>query len=108
MPFSNEKLLLLLFSFFSLGTLDLQSSNNDSSTRNNLRANIQNKQEDTTKNNTPKQKKDFKKSILKDRARCYGYESARNTENGATVEEIQLSKDLCYKEIKELICVIKK
>ena len=46
--------------------------------------------------------KGFKKSALKDRARCYGYGGARNTENGATVEEIQLSKDLCYKEIKEL------
>ena len=83
MPFSNEKLLLLLFSSCSHEKLDLQSSNNDSSTRNNLRANIQSKQEDTTKNNTPKQKKDFKKSVLKDRAHCYGYESARNTENGA-------------------------
>ena len=73
----------LLFSFCSLAILDLQSLNNDSSTRNNLRANIQSKQEDTTKNNTPKQKKDFKKSILKDRARCYGYENARNAKNGA-------------------------
>ena len=73
----------LLFSSCSLVKLDLQSSNSDSSTRNNLRPNIQSKQEDTTKNNTPKQKKDFKKSVLMDRARCYGYESARNTENGA-------------------------
>ena len=30
-------------------------------------------------------------------ARCYGYESARNTENGATVEKKQLPEDLCYK-----------
>ena len=53
---------LLLFSFCSLGTLDLQSSNSDPSTRGNQRANIQSKQEDTTKNNTSKQKKDFKRA----------------------------------------------
>ena len=35
----------LLFSFCSLGTLDLQSSNSDPSTRSNHRANIQNKQQ---------------------------------------------------------------
>ena len=58
----TKKVLLLLFSFFSLGTLDLQSSNNDPSTRNNHRANIQSKQEDTSKNNTPKQKKYFKRT----------------------------------------------
>ena len=80
--FPTKKVLLLLFSFCSLGTIDLQSSNNDPSTRNNHRANIQSKQEDTSKNNTPEQKKGLK-SVLKDRARCYGYESARNTENGA-------------------------
>ena len=51
----------LLFSSCSLVKLDLQSSNNDPSTLNNHRANIQNKQEDTSKNNTPKQKKDFKR-----------------------------------------------
>ena len=62
LPFSNEKLLLLLFSFCSLGILDLQTSNNDPSTRNNYRANIQSKQEDTSKNNTSKQKKDFKRA----------------------------------------------
>ena len=83
LPFSNEKLLLLLFNFCSLGTLDLQSSNSDPSTRSNHRANIQIKQQDTTKNNTPKQKKGFKKSVLKDRARYYGYESSRNAKNGA-------------------------
>ena len=66
-----------------LENLILQSSNSDPSTRSNHQTTIQSKQEDTTKNNTPKQKKDFKKSVLKDRARCYGYESARNTENGA-------------------------
>ena len=52
----------LLFRFCSLGTLDLQSSNSDSSTRNNHRANIQSKQEDTSKNNTPEQKKGFKRT----------------------------------------------
>ena len=51
---------LLLFSFCSLGTLDLQSSNSDPSTRNNQRANIQSKQKDTSKNNTPKQRKALK------------------------------------------------
>ena len=43
----------------------------------------------TTKNNTPIQKKGFKKSVLKDKARCYDYESARNAENGTNVEKIQ-------------------
>ena len=51
----TKKVLLLLLSFCSLAILDLQSSNNDPSTRNNLQANIQSKQEDTSKNNTPKQ-----------------------------------------------------
>ena len=69
--------------FAHLEFLILQSSNGDPSTRGDQRATIQSKQKDTTKNNTPKQKKDFKKSVLKDRAHCYGYESARNTENGA-------------------------
>jgi len=46
LSFSNKNLLLLLFSFCSLGTLDLQSSNINSSTRNNLRANIQSKQQE--------------------------------------------------------------
>ena len=38
LPFSNEKLLLLLFSSCSLGKLDLQASNDDPSTRSNHRA----------------------------------------------------------------------
>ena len=80
--FPTKKLLLLLFHSGSLGNLDLQSLNSDPSTRNNHRATIKSKQEDTSKNNTPEQKKGFKRA-LKDRARCYGYESARNTENGA-------------------------
>ena len=58
--------------------LDLQTSNNNPSTRGNQRATIQSKQKDTTKNNTPKQKKGFKKSVLKDRARYYGYESKKH------------------------------
>ena len=52
----------LLFSSCSLVKLDLQSSNNDPSTRNNHRANIQSKQKDTAKNSTPKQKKSFKRA----------------------------------------------
>ena len=41
----TKKVLLLLFSSGSHGKLDLQSSNNDSSTRSNHRANIQSKQQ---------------------------------------------------------------
>ena len=52
----------LLFSFCSLAILDLQSLNGDPSTRSNHRANIQSKQEDTSKNNTPEQKKGFKRA----------------------------------------------
>ena len=48
--------------FAHLENLILQSSNNDPSTRNNHRANIQSKQEDTSKNNTPEQKKGFKRT----------------------------------------------
>ena len=47
----------LLFSFCSLAILDLQSLNGDPSTRGDQRATIQNNQKDTSKNNTPKQKK---------------------------------------------------
>jgi len=50
----------LLFSFCSLAILDLQSSNNDPSTRSKQRATIQSKQKDTSKNNTPKQRKALK------------------------------------------------
>ena len=50
----------LLFSFCSLAILDLQFSNSDSSTRNNLRANIQSKQKDATKNITPNKIKALK------------------------------------------------
>jgi len=53
---------LLLFNSYWLGKLDLQASNNDPSTRSNQRANIQSKQENTSKNNTPKQKKGFKRA----------------------------------------------
>ena len=58
--FPTKNVLLLLFSFCSLGKLDLQSSNNDPSTRNNHGANIQIKQEDTSKNITSKQRKTLK------------------------------------------------
>ena len=58
----TKKVLLLLWCFCSSGTLDLLTSNNDPSTRNNHRANIQSKQEDTSKNSTPKQKKGFKRA----------------------------------------------
>jgi hypothetical protein len=54
-----------------------------------------NKQEQQ-RTNTPNKEK-LNKSIQKDRARCYGHESARNAENGGTVEKKQLSEDLCYK-----------
>jgi hypothetical protein len=45
---------------------------------------------------TPKKGK-LKKSIPRDRALCYGHKSARNIEDGATVEKKQLSEGLCYK-----------
>ena len=48
--------------FAHMENLILQSSNNDPSTRNNHRANIQSKQEDTSKNNTIEQKKGFKRA----------------------------------------------
>ena len=48
--------------FAHLENLILQSSNNDPSTRNNHRANIQSKQEDTSKNNTLEQKKGLKRA----------------------------------------------
>ena len=38
-----------------------------------------------------------------DRTRCYDYESARNAENGVTVEKKQLSEDLYYKRNKRTI-----
>ena len=43
--FPMKKILLLLFSYCSLGKLDLQSSNNDPSNRSNQLATIQNKQQ---------------------------------------------------------------
>ena len=46
--------------FAHLELLILQSLNGDPSTRSNHRANIQSKQEDTSKNNTPKQRKALK------------------------------------------------
>ena len=46
-----------------LEILILQSSNNDPSTWNNHRANIQRKQQDTAKNNTPNKRKALKDRI---------------------------------------------
>ena len=43
--------------------LDLQTSNNNPSTRGNQRATIQSKQKNTSKNNTPKQRKALKERI---------------------------------------------
>jgi hypothetical protein len=51
-------------------------------------------------------KESLKKSVLKDRAHCYGQEGARNTENEATIEKRQLSEDLCYKRDKRTISFI--
>ena len=50
--------------FAHLEFLILQSSNDDPSTRGDQRATIQNNQKDTSKNNTPKQRK-----ALKERAK---------------------------------------
>jgi len=58
----------------------------------------------TAKNNTPNKKK--LKNALKDRARCYGHVSARNRENGATVETKLISKDLCFKRKQKIISLI--
>jgi hypothetical protein len=56
----------------------------------------QNKQTtNTTKNNTPKKRDTLKESALNDMARCYYRESARTTENGATVKgDTRLSRSL--------------
>jgi hypothetical protein len=54
-----------------------------------------NKQE-RLRTDTPKKRK-ASKECTKGLARCYGHESARNTENGARVEKKHLSEDLCYK-----------
>ena len=51
---------------------------------------------DTTKNSTPKQKKGFKRA-LKDRARCYGYESASNTENGTNTVILRTKR--CFRDL---------
>ena len=50
----------LLFRFCSLAILEPQSLNGDPSTRGDQRATIQNNQKDTSKNNTPKQRKALK------------------------------------------------
>jgi hypothetical protein len=61
-----------------------------------------NKQEELRTTHQMKEK--LKKSILKNRAHCYGQEGARNKENGARVEKKQISEDLCYKINKRTIC----
>ena len=67
--------------FAHLELLILQSSNDGPSTRSNHRANIQSKQQVQLRT-IHQNKERHKKNALKDRAHCYGYESARNTENG--------------------------
>ena len=71
----------LLFSFCSLAILDLQSSNDDPSTRGNQRANIQNNKEKIQLRTIHQNKQRHKKNTLNDRARCYGYD---NTETQKT------------------------
>ena len=38
-----------------------------------------------------------KKRVLKDRARCYGYEGIRNTENGAKTAILWVKR--CFKDL---------
>ena len=75
-----------MFSFCSLALcsleiLDLQTSDNDPSTRSNHWATIQNKQQVQLRT-IHQTKEKLKKNTLKDSARFYSYEGARNTENG--------------------------
>ena len=67
--------------FAHLKILILQSSNSDPSTRSNHRANIQSKQQVQLRT-IHQNKERHKNNTLKDRARCYGYDNTRNTENG--------------------------
>jgi len=90
----------LLFSSCSLGSIDSSSFKQWSFYSKQTSGNHTKQTTSTTKNNTPIQKKGFKKSALKDKARCYGYENARNAENEATVEKKQLSEDLYYNRIE--------
>ena len=53
------------------------------------------KQTTLTKNNTPIGKR-LENSVLKETARCYGYENARDTKKRATVKRKPLSKYLYY------------
>ena len=88
MPFSNDNLLLLLFSFCSLANLDLQSSNSDPSTRSNHGANIQSKQQVQLRTIHQYKTKALKERT-KNKARYYDYKSARKAKNGTKVEKIQ-------------------
>ena len=93
MPFTNKKLLLLLFTALQLfGHIKLLDSSSFKQRSFYSKQSTSNHTKQTTSisnNNTPKQKKGLKKSVLKDKARCYDYESARNAENGTNVEKIQ-------------------
>ena len=82
LPFSNENLLLLLFSSGSLGNLDSSIFEQRSFYSKQSWANIQSKQQVQLRT-IHQSKKRLKKSVLKDRAHCYGYESTRNVKNGA-------------------------
>ena len=48
------------------------------------------------RNNTPFKRKAFIKHAPKERVRRYGHEIARNAENGATVNKIQLTEGLLH------------
>ena len=65
LPFTNEKLLLLLFSFCSLGTLDSSIFERRSFYSEQSWAKHTKQTTSTTKNNTPKQKKGLKRTYRK-------------------------------------------
>ena len=58
--------------------------------------NIQKTSKTSTTKNTSLNNRKALQEHAKERARGYDRESARNIENGATVEKIQLSKNLYY------------
>ena len=95
MHFSNDKLLLLLFSSCSLGKFDLQASNSDPSTRTNHQATIQSKQQVQLRTIHQYKRKALKERT-KNKARCYDYKSARKAKNGTKVEKKRLLEDLYY------------
>jgi len=86
--------------FAHLETLDLQSSNNNSSTWSKHRATIQSKQKVQLKTIHQNKRKALK-NVLKDRARCYGHKNARSAENGARVwKETTIERFILYKKAK--------